>query len=330
MNSLPPSSLSRPISPLALGTWALAGDKMWGPQSETDSIATIHAALDAGVTLIDTAPAYGDGASELIVGKALRDRRDQALIATKISDPDLTPAHITASCEASLRRLQVDCIDLLQVHWLINDSQLDTAVAALEDLRDAGKVRALGVCNFGPRSLDRLRAVGRGWITNQLPYNLLWRAIEFEIAPASRSDGLGILCYSPLHQGLLTGRFRRPDDVPAGRSRTRHFSASRPLARHGGTGCEELTFTTIDRIRSIATRLGQPMADVALAWLLHQPGVTSVIFGARNPVQVLANVRAAHLRLDAATLAELDRATTELKAAFGPEADLWAAQSRIR
>lgn len=329
MNPLPSPFLPRPISPLALGTWALAGDKMWGPQPEADSIATIHAALDAGVTLLDTAPAYGDGVAETIVGKALRGRRDQALIATKVSDPELTPARIVASCEASLRRLQTDCIDLLQIHWLLQPEQLEAAVGALEGLRAAGKVRALGVCNFGPQSLDRLRALGRGWITNQLPYNLLWRAIEFEIAPASRRDGLGILCYSPLHQGLLTGRFRHPDDVPDGRSRTRHFSSSRPLSRHGGEGCETLTFATIDRIRVIAAQLGQPMADVALAWLLHRPGVTSVIFGARNPQQVRANVPAGRLRLDAATLAALDAATDELKAAFGSEADLWAASSRI-
>ncbi len=329
MNPAHASSLPLPISPLALGTWALAGDKVWGPQSEADSIATIHTALDAGVTLIDTAPAYGEGVSEQIVGKALRGGRDRALIATKISDPDLTPARIVASCEASLRRLQTDCIDLLQIHWLINVDQLDDAVAAMEGLRQAGKVRALGVCNFGVKSLARLRATGSGWITNQLAYNLLWRAIEFEIASASRRDGLGILCYSPLHQGLLTGRFRHPDDVPAGRSRTRHFSANRPQSRHGGVGCEELTFATIDRIRTIAARLGQPMADVALAWLLHRPGVTSVIFGARSPQQVRANVSANRLHLDMATLDELDHATDTLKASFGAEADLWAAESRI-
>ena len=330
MIPLHPPALPFPLSPLALGTWALAGDKFWGAQAESDSIATILAALDAGVTLIDTAPAYGNGLSEQIVGKALRDRRDRALIATKISEADMTPEKTVASCEASLRRLQTDCIDLLQIHWLGTGERLEDVIAAMEKLRAAGKVRTLGVCNFGPQSLARLRAAGHGWITNQLSYNLIWRAIEFEITPACQRDGLGILCYSPLHQGLLTGRFRTPDDVPAGRTRTRHFRADRPMSRHGGAGCEELTFATIDRIRTVADRLGQPMADVALAWLLHRPGVSSVIFGARTPQQIHTNVAAGRLHLDAATMDELNRSTEELKATFGANADLWAGESRIR
>lgn len=330
MKPLHPAALSRPISSLALGTWALAGDKFWGAQAEQDSIAAIHAALDAGVTLIDTAPAYGDGLSEEIVGRALRGRRDQALLATKISEADLTPERTVASCEASLRRLQTDCIDLLQIHWLDSGERLEEVIAAMEGLRAAGKVRTLGVCNFGAHSLGRLRAASHGWITNQLPYNLIWRAIEFEIVGACQRDGLGILCYSPLQQGLLTGRFRTPEEVPVGRHRTRHFRADRPMSRHGGAGFETLTFATLDRIRSVADRLGQPMADVALAWLLHRPGVSSVIFGARTPQQVHENLAASRLQLDATTMAELNRVTDELKAALGPNADLWAGESRIR
>ncbi len=330
MKPLHPAALSRPISPLALGTWALAGDKFWGAQAEQDSIATIHAALDAGVTLIDTAPAYGDGLSEEIVGRALRGRRDQALLATKISEADLTPERTVASCEASLRRLQTDCIDLLQIHWLGSGERLEDVIAAMEGLRAAGKVRTLGVCNFGAHSLGRLRAASHGWITNQLPYNLIWRAIEFEIVGACQRDDLGILCYSPLQQGLLTGRFRTPEEVPVGRHRTRHFRADRPMSRHGGAGFETLTFATLDRIRSVADRLGQPMADVALAWLLYRPGVSSVIFGARTPQQVHENLAASRLQLDATTMAELNRVTDELKAALGSNADLWAGESRIR
>lgn len=330
MKPLHPAALPLPISPLALGTWALAGDKFWGAQAEQDSIATIHAALDAGVTLIDTAPAYGDGLSEEIVGRALRGRRGRAVLATKIGEADMTPERTVASCEASLRRLQTDCIDLLQIHWLGTGERLEEVIAAMEKLRADGKVRTLGVCNFGPRSLARLRAAGHGWITNQLSYNLVWRAIEFEIVGACERDGLGILCYSPLQQGLLTGRFRTPEEVPVGRHRTRHFRSDRPMSRHGGAGCETLTFATLERIRAVAVRLGQPMADVALAWLLHRPGVSAVIFGARTPRQVHENLAASRLRLDAGTLEELDRATDELKTALGPNADLWAGEPRIR
>jgi len=320
---------SLPLPRLALGAWAMAGGPLWGPQDETDSIATIHAALDAGVTLIDTAPGYGAGLSEEIVGRGLTGHRDRALIATKVGAGDLTPGGVIASCEASLRRLRTDRIDLLQIHWFREGAALEEVVAAMERLRSSGKVRALGVSNFGPETLDRLGAAASGWITNQLAYNLLWRAIEFEIMAACRRSNLGVLCYSPLQQGLLTGRFDRADDVPEGRNRTRHFRDDRQSPGHGESGHESLTFATIARLRAIADGVGQPLAKVALAWLLHQPGVTSVIFGARTPEQVAANVAAAQLSLSPDTLAALGHATDDLKHALGPNADLWEGVTRI-
>jgi len=323
------SSLPLPISKLALGTWAMAGGQLWGPQDETVSINTIHTALDAGITLIDTAPGYGNGLAEDILGRALVGHRDRALIATKVGARDLTGEQLIVSLEASLRRLQTDRIDLLQIHWLGADTVLEDAIADLEALRASGKVRALSVCNFGPTSLATLRKAGTGWLTNQVAYNLLWRAIEFEISAACARSNMGILCYSPLQQGLLTGRFKSAAEVPTGRNRTRHFNCENALAQHSGPGQEELTFATIDRIRAIADGLGQPMADVAMAWLLHQPGVTSVIFGARSPAQVTANLRAGELKLDRSTLAALDQASADLKEALGSNADLWAAESRI-
>ncbi len=321
--------VAQSLSPLALGTWAFAGGKFWGAQEEKDSIATLHAALDAGVTLIDTAPAYGDGLSEEIVGRALADRRDRAVIATKIGEADLTPEKTVASCEASLRRLKTDRIDLLQIHWLGHGERLEEVIATMESLRSSGKVRALGVSNFGPKSLARVRAAGSGWITHQLAYSLLWRAIEFEIVDASIETGMSVLCYSPLMQGLLSGRFASAADVPDARTRTRHFRGDRAMSRHGGEGCEGLTFDTIDRIRRIASDLGQPMADVALAWLLRRRGVASVIFGARTPQQIAENAAAGRLCLSEADLRRLDEATEPLKDALGPNADMWAATSRI-
>lgn len=322
-------SLPLPVSRLALGTWAMAGGPLWGPQDEADSIATIQAALDAGITLIDTAPGYGGGRSEEITGRALRGRRDRALLATKVGGSDLGYDSAIASCEASLRRLDTDCLDLLQIHWCPPGSPLEDTIAAFEKLRADGKVRALGVSNCGPQTLGRLRATGTGWVTNQLAYNLLWRAIEFAIVEACADAGLGILCYSPLAQGLLTGRFRDASAVPAGRNRTRHFAPNHELSRHGDAGHEALTFATIAKVRAVADALGEPMGDVALAWLLHQRGVSSVIFGARNPAQVAANLRSAELRLDEGTLAALDAATADLKAALGPNADMWNAETRI-
>jgi aryl-alcohol dehydrogenase-like predicted oxidoreductase len=211
-----------------------------------------------------------------------------------------------------------------------DEAHFDEVIASFEDLVHAGKIRACGVCNFGPGHLARLPRHSPHWRFYQLPYNLLWRAIEAEILALCRARDLGVLAYSPLQQGLLTDRFRSPTEVPPGRARSRHFAPSRGPARHGGPGFEEETFASLAGIRTIATRLGRPMAQVAIAWLRARPGVTSLLVGARTPDQVAENAAALDLTLDAATLAELDQVTRPLQDLLGPDPDMWAATSRYR
>ena len=156
----------------------------------------------------------------------------------------------------------------------------DDVFATLNRLKEQGKVRHVGLSNFGVTDLNDLppEATRLGPVTsNQLIYNLLARAIEFEVLPACVGRGIGVLCYSPLAQGLLTGKFRSADDVPLTRARTRHFSKARKHTRHGCDGCEAETFEAIDQVRDICVGLGEPMADVALAWVLHQPAIASVL-----------------------------------------------------
>jgi len=317
------------VSVVALGCWALIGDSTWGPQDEADSLATVGAALDAGINFFDTAEGYGDGASEVILGRALAGRRHQAIIATKVSSSHLSAAEVQRACERSLQRLGTDYLDLYQIHWPSRTVALDETLEALERLREQGKVRAVGVCNFGVEDLAALLKAGRAE-TNQLPYSLLWRAIEYEIRPRCIEAGLGILCYSPLAQGLLTGKFTLPDQVPEGRARTRLFAGSRPQARHGAPGCEAETFAAIERIHRLCDEIGQPMAAMSLAWLLHQPGVTSVIAGARRPDQIRQTAQAAGLELAPETIARLTAATEELKHMLGPNPDMWQSESRFR
>ncbi|MGD9100672.1 MAG: aldo/keto reductase, partial [Anaerolineae bacterium] len=163
-----------------------------------------------------------------------------------------------------------------------------------------------------------------------LPYSLLWRAIEYQIRQKCIDEGLGILCYSPLAQGLLTGKFSSPDEVPVGRARTRHFSAQRPQVRHGEAGCEVQVFAAIEKMRRICDEMGQPMAKVALAWLSRQPGVTSVIAGARKPEQIQQTALAADLELSPETVGALSEATEKVKRALGPNPDMWQSESRFR
>jgi len=317
------------VSVVAMGCWALAGDSTWGPQDTGESIAAVRAALDAGVSLFDTAEGYGEGASETILGRALAGRRREAVIATKVSCSNLSGADVRQACERSLRRLQTDYIDLYQVHWPSRTVPLEETIEALERLREQGKVRALGVCNFGVSDLADLLALGR-CESNQLPYSLLWRAIEYEIQPKCVEAGLGILCYSSLAQGLLSGKFASPDEVPEGRARTRYFSKDRPQVRHGEVGCEAETFAAIERIRRISEQIGQPMAKLAVAWLLRRPGVTSVIAGARRPDQIQQTAQAADLELSAETDVALTEATEEIKRILGANPDMWQSESRFR
>jgi len=317
------------VSAVAMGCWAIVGDSTWGPQDERDSIAAIHAALDEGINFFDTAEMYGDGYSEQLLGRALADRREEAVIVSKVSPNHLEPNALKEACESSLRRLRTDYLDLYLIHWPNWDIPVERSLGAMAELKRQGKIRAAGVSNFGRQDLTELLQKGRAE-ANQLPYSLLFRAVEFEIQQVCADNDISILCYCPLAQGLLTGKFASPDEVPEGRARTRLFSRDRPQSRHSEPGAEKETFEAIERIRDISEELGTAMADVALAWLLHQPAVTAVVAGARNADQVRMNARAGELELSQEMLERLAEATESLKARLGRNPDMWQTEPRMR
>lgn len=317
------------VSRVAMGCWALAGDMTWGPQDETAGIAGIHAALNAGINFFDTAELYGNGTSETILGKALRGIRDQAVIASKFSPEHASADEVVAACNRSLAYLQTDRIDLYQIHWPSRELPWQETWRAMEGLRDAGKIRYLAVSNFGPHDMQEHIQIGLP-VSNQLPYNLLMRAIEYEILPQCIDHDIGVLSYSPLQHGLLTGKFHTANDVPEGRSRSRHFSCERPLTRHEEPGCEEKTFAAIHQLREISDGLGRTMCDVAIAWLLAQPGISCALVGIRSPEQAQANAVTADFELDQATLAALDKASEPVKRALGRNPDMWEGEERSR
>lgn len=318
------------VSVIGMGCWPIVGDAAWGPQDERDSIATLEAAFDAGVTLFDTAELYGNGYSEEMLGRVFQDRRGQIVLASKAGDMNLAHDAIKRACEGSLKRLRTDYIDVYQLHWPSRSVPFEETIGALEELKREGKIRAAALSNFGVRDLGEYLGKGGTAAGNQLAYNLLCRAIEFEILPLCRQHDIGILCYCPLMQGLLAGKFASVEDVPEGRARSRHFSGDKPRARHGEGGHEEATFAAIGRIRSISAEIGQEMAHVALAWLIHRQGVASVLAGMRTPEQTRFNAAAADLALDDSTIAALDAATEALKQAMGPNPDLWESPGRLK
>jgi len=317
------------VSVFALGCWPFAGGAVWGDQDDDVSIATVHAALDAGINFFDTAEGYEKGHSERVLGRGLEGRRDEAVIATKVSAGNLKPDDIVKACEQSLENLRTDYIDLYQIHWPNWEVPIEVSLKALEDLKASGKVRAIGVSNFGIRDLGDLLDVGH-CETNQLNYGLLWRVVEHEILPLCRQRDVGLICYSPLAQGLLTGRYTSADDVPDGLARTRWYSSERPNAQHGEPGCEAGVFESLARIREICDRIELPMATVALAWVLQQKGVTSVLVGARSPDELGWNLPAADLILPEDVVAELGAATESVKEKIGLNPDPWMGESRMR
>jgi aryl-alcohol dehydrogenase-like predicted oxidoreductase len=317
------------VSKIALGCWGFAGGNMWGSQEEDDSIATVHAALDSGINFFENAQGYGNGYSEEALGKALKGCRHKAVIATKISAVTAAEQGIEAACEESLRRLQTDYIDLLQPHWPYRHMPVEETYKAFTKLREAGKIRAFGVSNYGVGDLTKILQYGKV-ASNQLPYSLLFRAIEYEIQPLCVHEKVGILCYSALLHGLLAGKYETPADVPDGRGRTRHFSKNRPGTRHNEDGCEMEVFEAIDRIREIATEVGLPMSQVSVAWVLQRPAVASVIAGARRPEQIRETALASDLHLDQSVIRRLTGATEQVKQILGPNPDMWSSESRFR
>jgi aryl-alcohol dehydrogenase-like predicted oxidoreductase len=316
------------VSVVCQGCWSIVGGFTWGEQDRSDSIAALRAALDAGINFFDTAEGYGNGESEELIAEALGDAREDVVLATKVSRGNLRPDDVRAHCEQSLRRLRTDAIDLYQIHWPTPEVPLPDTVGAMERLRDEGKVRALGVSNFGATYLRELLELTRVE-SNQVAYSLLWRAIEHEVQTLCVESEVSVLCYSPLCQGLLTGKFSSPDDVPADRARTRLFSADRPHARHDEPGCERETFEAVGRIREISESVGEPMGNVALAWLLTRPGVASVIAGGRNAEQVRQNARAGDRKLPESVAADLAEATEAVKQKVGTNGDMWQTDSRM-
>jgi myo-inositol catabolism protein IolS len=316
------------LSKLTLGCWALVGGQEWGNQEESLSIETIHAALDRGISSFDTAPMYGEGKSEEILGKALKGPRDEAFIADKISPGVSTVSAIREACETSLRLLQTDRIDLMQVHWPDHEVPFEETISGLVGLQTAGKIKEIGVCNFSVKDTIAWQESGGPIYSNQLPYSLLSRAIEYEILPHSVQNGIGVLSYSSIMQGLLSGKFKTADEVPDGRARSRHFNTERALARHGEPGCEDETFAAIAKVGDIAAGMEVPMATVALAWVIHQSGISSAIIGARNPDQIIQNMMAMETLFSDNTIVALSDATDAVKTFLGANPDLWAPKTR--
>ncbi|MGC2109843.1 MAG: aldo/keto reductase [Candidatus Korobacteraceae bacterium] len=304
------------ITPIGIGAWAMGGGGWqwsWGAQDDDESIAAIHEALDSGVNWIDTAAVYGLGHSEEVVARALRGWSNKPYIFTKAErlwdengsiSGSLKATSIRKEVEASLRRLKVDVIDLYQIHWPEPDEDIEEGWSEMLRLQRQGKVRYIGVSNFNVTQMKR--ALDLGPISSlQPPYSLLSRDVEKEILPFAAAHGIGVIVYSPMYSGLLTGAMTRARVASLAQDdwRRRDANFQEPLLSHN--------LRLVQLLREIGSRYGRSPGEAAIAWTLAHPAVTGAIVGMRNRNQAQGVVGAAEFSLSAPELEEIEMALSQ-------------------
>ncbi|MCX6588466.1 MAG: aldo/keto reductase [Acidobacteria bacterium] len=290
------------ITPLGVGAWAIGGGGWafgWGPQDDAESVGAIRAALDAGMNWVDTAAVYGLGHSEEVVARALEGLANRPYVFTKcgrvwdenrVIGKRLKRDSVRAECEASLRRLRVDVIDLYQMHWPEPDEDVEEGWTAMAELQAEGKVRWIGVSNFSKAQMERAQKIAP--ITSlQPPYSLLTREVEAEVLPHAAANGIGAIVYSPMGRGLLTGAMTRERiaAMPEDDHRKRWVQFQEPALTRN--------LELVEKLREIGERYGVAPGEVALAWVLRRPEVTGAIAGLRSAAQLEGVIQAMEYRL---------------------------------
>ncbi|MGY2040462.1 aldo/keto reductase [Nocardia gipuzkoensis] len=311
------SGLLVPALSFGAGTFGGRGELFgaWGDTDAEQARRLVDISLDAGVSMFDTADVYSDGASEEVLGAAVKGRRDRVLLSTKATlptgagpwDAGSGRARLIGAVEASLRRLGTDYIDLFQLHAFDAGTPVEEVVAALDDLVRAGKIRYLGASNFaGWQLMKSLAAADRNsltrYVAHQVYYSLVGRDYEWELMPLGRDQGVGAVVWSPLGWGRLTGKIRRGQPLPEGSRLHRTAEAGPPVD-------EEKLYDVIDVLDELAAETGKTVPQIALNWLLRRPTVATVIVGARNEEQLRQNLGAIGWELDADQIARLDKAS---------------------
>ena len=314
------------VTPIAFGAWAIGG-AMWGGAEKKDAVQAIRRSIDHGITTIDTAPVYGYGQSEELVGEAIKGMRNKVQILTKyglrwdakkgqyyfsLKDEEGTKIDIyryagkesvIKECENSLRRLGTDHIDLYQIHWADPTTPVDETMEAINILLEQGKIRAAGVCNFEAGLLKKAMKTAP-ICSDQVPYSMLRRNIEDELVPFCLANEKAILAYSPLQRGLLTGKFSPEHNFKEGDTRAdaSHFTKENIIK----------TNRFLDEIRPVADAKGATLAQLVIRWTLEQPGITVALVGARNSHQVDDNAGAMNLELSASEVEEINSKLKQL------------------
>lgn len=305
------------VSEIGLGSWLTYGSAV----EKEQSISCIHRAYDLGINFFDTANAYNKGAAETVLGEALKDySRSSYVLATKVffpmgdgpNDRGLSRKHIIEQCEASLKRLGVDYIDLYQFHRFDSETPVEESLRALDDLTTQGKILYAGVSEWTAAQITDAVHIAkeknlRPLISNQPIYNMMVRYIEKEVIPVSEKEGIGQVVFSPLAQGILTGKYKPNEQVPS-ESRAANEETNKWITSY----LNDEVLTRVQKLSAIANGLGVELSQLALAWVLRQPNVSSAIIGASRPGQVEENVKASGLELTSSVLEEIEAVLEEI------------------
>jgi aryl-alcohol dehydrogenase-like predicted oxidoreductase len=299
------------LTTVGLGAWAMGGPWLygWGPQDDDESIATVLRAMDEGIDWIDTAAIYGHGRSESVVGRALKQMSQKPLVATKCGlrwdeqherIPRLKAKSIRTECHDSLRRLGIDMIDLYQIHWNQPQEDIEEGWTEMARLVDEGKVRYIGVSNFEVEQIRRLQKI-HPVASLQPPYSMLHREVEDELLGYCGKNDIGVIVYSPMQRGLLTGKFdaKRVANLPEGDHRKANPDFQQP--QFGAT------LQLVEQLRPIAERNDRTLAQLAISWVLRRPEVTAAIVGARNPQQIKETAPASDWELSEKDIEEIEQ-----------------------
>ncbi|MBM3473985.1 MAG: aldo/keto reductase [Armatimonadetes bacterium] len=297
------------VSRIILGAWQF-GKQAWGEIKDDESVQTMFAAIDAGINMIDTAVGYGSGHSEETVARTVKEAPKDCLIASKVMGP---PDGITQGIDAALARMEVDCIDLYQLHYPQPRCPIADQVGAMKEIQDAGKIRWIGVSNFDSAQMQEAVATAR-IESCQPPYNLFWRQFEDDVLPFCGEHEIAVIPYSPLAQGLLAGRFRKPEDVPADIRANNKLMTPEMLAR---------CVPVIDRLEAIGQAHGKSLVQAAIAWTIQAPNITAPIIGARRAAQLHENLGGVGWQLTDEEWNEISEAGKAISADLDFSSNMW-------
>lgn len=335
------------LSSIGTGCWSFGGGDYWGAQDQKDVNEVVHASFSHGINYFDTAEVYNEGRSELSLGEAIKGLpRDKLIIGSKISPSNAYAGKLEKHCEASLRRLQTDYLDIYMIHWPVHPHSIrhftrdeetinhppsiEEAFDSLQKLQNAGKIRYIGLSNYSYKRLAGDIPADVKIAVNQIPYNLLCRAVEFDTLPYCIEKGIGTIGYMTLLQGILTGKYHALDDVPDWQRRTRHFDCKgTPLCRHGESGFEKETADALAAIKAVSEKYDIKMSVLAANWVIAS-GITCALVGARNTRQLEENVRAIEVDVDRQIIEELNEVTNDLKEKMGNHFDYYESKENDR